>query len=194
MPFTRAIFLILVLGASIGFSTALSPALAQMSEDEQFVRDIRDRKYGEVMGHILNAKNVNVRDHEGAPAILVAAQVNEAGIVEAILEQPGAKPDLDHHESGETALMRAAASGRLQIVRILLDAGADIDRGDKQGETPLIKAVRNGQLDVIEVLIEEGADPYLSDFATGLTAVDFARRARDQRILRTLESAMEEAN
>ena len=123
-----------------------------------------------------------------------AAQVDEPGIVEAILEQPGAKPDLDHHETGETALMRASATGRIQIVRILLDARADIDRADDQGETPLIKAVRNGQLDVIEFLVEEGADPYLSDYATGLTAIDLARRARDQRIRRTLESAMAKAN
>jgi ankyrin repeat protein len=58
--------------------------------------------------------------------------------------------------------MLAAHAGRLDIVRVLIDAGADVNATDERGWGPLMKAVYNpdldrGFVDVVEVLIAAGA-------------------------------------
>jgi ankyrin repeat protein len=59
---------------------------------------------------------------------------------------------------GMTPLLYAARDGRIDTTRILLDAGADIDRRDANDITPLIAAITNNHPDVARLLIERGAD------------------------------------
>ena len=58
---------------------------------------------------------------------------------------------------GEFALMRAATSGHVELVRTLLDAGATIDKIDFEGETALGGAAWNGHTAVVDLLLERGA-------------------------------------
>ena len=60
--------------------------------------------------------------------------------------------------SGMTALMLACLSGRTDVVKLLLEEGADVDKATADGWTPLIIACRNGHTDVVKVLVKEGAD------------------------------------
>ena len=46
---------------------------------------------------------------------------------------------------------------KTKVVRTLLDAGANIDKSDREGRTPLHEAVRDGNIDVVQLLIERGA-------------------------------------
>ena len=59
-------------------------------------------------------------------------------------------------QNGETALKLAAWNGQLQLVRILLDSGADMDERS-QGDAPLIYASRNGQFKAVQLLLDRGA-------------------------------------
>jgi ankyrin repeat protein len=52
----------------------------------------------------------------------------------------------------------AARKGHLEVVKILLDNGAFIDRPDKLKRSALIHAVKNGHLPVASYLISRGAD------------------------------------
>lgn len=76
--------------------------------------------------------------------------------------------------SGRRALNEAAAGGNLEIIRMLLDAGAQINEKDANGNTPLIAAVMFGKLESIKLLIEKGADPNLPD-NRGNSALDYAQ-------------------
>ncbi|KUL89847.1 hypothetical protein ZTR_02907 [Talaromyces verruculosus] len=58
----------------------------------------------------------------------------------------------------ETALIRAAAYGHAENVRILVQLGAAVDATDYMGETALQRAARNGHSGVLRVLIDKGAD------------------------------------
>ena len=65
---------------------------------------------------------------------------------------------------GMTALLFAARDGRLDAVRALLEAGADVNQicaGDRT--SPLVIAVSNGHYEVGKYLVEHGANPNLGN-------------------------------
>jgi ankyrin repeat protein len=59
---------------------------------------------------------------------------------------------------GRTALMIAAAEGHLDAVRLLIEAGSDLNVVDAEGSTALSLARSNGNLDVAALLAEAGAN------------------------------------
>jgi ankyrin repeat protein len=56
-----------------------------------------------------------------------------------------------------TALGLAVANGRLEVARLLLDAGADPSRAGGDGTTPVIQAAGNGRREVLRLLLARGA-------------------------------------
>lgn len=70
-------------------------------------------------------------------------------------------------QNGMTALMHAAESGYgfgdMDLVKLLLEKGADIDAKDRLGRTALIHASMKGKTDIIELLIKSGADATIKD-------------------------------
>jgi ankyrin repeat protein len=78
------------------------------------------------------------------------------------------------------ALHAAAAGARLELVRLLLGAGADVDRRDPDtGRTPLHAAVAAGgddSLEIVRVLVTAGADVNATT-NDGASALDISRVA-----------------
>lgn len=73
----------------------------------------------------------------------------------------GADPNYES-DDGFPALAAAISSGRLdllELVRILLDAGADVHHRDFNDYTPLHSAVAMRHPELISVLLDHGADP-----------------------------------
>jgi len=75
-----------------------------------------------------------------------------------LLLKRGANPDAVA-EGGMSALMFAAESGDLLLVKMLVLNGADLELSHLEGTTPLQIAVLNGHFDVVQFLLEKGADP-----------------------------------
>ncbi len=94
--------------------------------------------------------------------ILMAAR----GEVEAVrrLLARGVAPDAEN-EVQHTALMSAARNGQLDVVRLLLDRGANAWHRNAEGFTPLHCAVGappydgEKQAKIVSLLLENGADP-----------------------------------
>jgi pimeloyl-ACP methyl ester carboxylesterase/tetratricopeptide (TPR) repeat protein len=77
----------------------------------------------------------------------------------------------------------AAASGYVDVMRDLLDAGAPIDYQDRFGDTALMAAVRSGKIDAVRLLLDRGAKASIAD-AEGMTALAWAERmGRPESIL-----------
>ena len=60
-----------------------------------------------------------------------------------------------------------------KLVRMLLDAGAEVNERDKQGRTPLMYAAKKSDADIVTVLLKAGADVNARD-AEGNTAFIYA--------------------
>lgn len=86
-----------------------------------------------------------------------AAEEGDAAAVARLLAS-GASADERRAPGDETPLMRAAARGHEEVVRVLLDAGADACARRTDGFTPLILAVFFGHEAVVRLLVERGAD------------------------------------
>ncbi|XP_048249888.1 uncharacterized protein LOC124128376 [Haliotis rufescens] len=57
-----------------------------------------------------------------------------------------------------TPLFVACENGHIDIVRLLIEKGADVTAAAKDGCTPLHCACKNGHIDIVRLLIEKGAD------------------------------------
>lgn len=81
----------------------------------------------------------------------------------------------------ETPLHKAARNGHLDIMRMLLAAGADVNRHceDRIGETPLGLVADTCSLQLAHLLIDAGADPTIRGWM-GLTALDRAAGRTDE--------------
>ncbi|PAA49418.1 hypothetical protein BOX15_Mlig024438g2 [Macrostomum lignano] len=87
---------------------------------------------------------------------------------------------------GIVALHVAAHEGQLEVMKELLELGADIEAVDEDGDTPLIMAAMNRQDDAADLLIEKGANVrHLNN--KGLSAADVALAKRNLNMVYSLE-------
>jgi ankyrin repeat protein len=63
-------------------------------------------------------------------------------------------------KGGYTALMAASEYGHREIVKLLIEAGADVNAADWYGRTALGWALRGGHTDIVNLLKEAGAHQY----------------------------------
>ncbi|KAI8843151.1 ankyrin repeat-containing domain protein, partial [Chytridium lagenaria] len=75
---------------------------------------------------------------------------------------------------GYTALHFAAYHGHLNVIEVLIEAGATVDMLEKENKgTSLIEASKTGGLEIVKALVEAGADAFLAD-KYGRTALHYA--------------------
>ncbi len=87
-------------------------------------------------------------------------------------------------QRGYTPLLFAARHGRVENVRLLLDAGADVDDAAPTGESALVVASFSGQGRVAALLLERGADP--DDQGAGYTPLHTAVVRGDLELVEAL--------
>lgn len=67
-------------------------------------------------------------------------------------------------QAGQTALMLAVSHGRMDMVKVLLASGSDVNIQDDEGSTALMCASEHGHVDIVRVLLAQpGCDATLSD-------------------------------
>ncbi|XP_044270883.1 protein phosphatase 1 regulatory subunit 12B isoform X5 [Tribolium madens] len=97
--------------------------------------------------------------------------------------------DAPHPKNGATALHVAAAKGYTDVMKILLQCGADIDAQDIDGWTPLHAAAHWGHKDACQILAENLADMEAKNYV-GQTPFDLA----DNDMLKFLEDLKKKQN
>ncbi len=89
-----------------------------------------------------------------ASNLLVAAARGDLETVKDMVED-GVNIDVEETKLGGTSLHEASAAGHDEVVRYLLEHGANPTVRDKKGETPLFRAARNGHNNVMKVYAEK---------------------------------------
>lgn len=150
---------------------------------------------------------VDARDNDGMTALMMASRWNSPQVVKALLEVGadvnakleasttalttdradgdifaaiihGKQTDVPV-DAGTTVLMLAALNNRKpDVVRVLLDAGSDVNARDKVGRTALMLASRWNTSRIIDTLLDAGADIAIKD-DEGRQAADYAQENRN---------------
>ncbi len=125
---------------------------------------------------------LHVAAHWGYPRI-VALLIERGADVNAATSTQGFRP---LHSA--TAAPAPYAPGDdesvvLELVDVLLDAGADVNARNTRGLTPLFNAAANGDVQVLQRMIDRGADPTLAAYPdaapeanAGQTVLTFANK------------------
>jgi hypothetical protein len=112
-----------------------------------------------------------------------AAERGDYARLEELLEA-GAGPD--DGPPSLSPLAAAASAGHEDVVRLLLEHGAQVDRRKPGSFTPLIRAAHKGHLGVVKALVAAGAS--LDAEVKGMgNAADYAARGRHGEVVAWLE-------
>jgi ankyrin repeat protein len=103
---------------------------------------------------------------EAFPLLHRACHSQNAAGVRSIL-RIGNDPNEKTRTEGWTPLWIAACYGNLEISKLLLDAGANVNARNRQGSTPLREASLLGATELVRLLLQHGAD-------TALGTLEFA--------------------
>lgn len=120
----------------------------------------------------------------GDAALIDAVKAGDASSVRAVLARGRAQVATAERD-GTTALHWAAQQDRADLVRLLLDAGADARAANRYGATPLAVACLSAGAPVVSALLDAGADPNTSS-GEGQTALMTAARAGKAEVVRLL--------
>ena len=103
------------------------------------------------------AADANAAQATGETALMTCAR---GGVWDAVNPLVARGVDLNAKEAshGQTALMWAAWEGHTQVVRGLIEHGADVHARTTTGYTALLLAAREGYTETTQALLEAGAD------------------------------------
>jgi ankyrin repeat protein len=106
--------------------------------------------------------DVNLKDDQGRTLLMhaVLGEMSSRELIRVLL-QHGADVDAHDERFGWTALHFAAQEKRVDVIDLLVRAGAQVNAKDCFGNTPLGRAVYSAQGDnsAIEALLGAGGDP-----------------------------------
>uniref|UniRef100_A0A6Q2YFC9 SAM domain-containing protein n=1 Tax=Esox lucius TaxID=8010 RepID=A0A6Q2YFC9_ESOLU len=117
-------------------------------------------------------------DEKRRPDVFSALKLGNSQLVNEILEVDPSQVNMANPD-GASPLMIAAVSGQLEVVQLLVEKSADVDKQDGvHGWTALMQATYHGNKEVVKYLLSQGADVNLRA-KNGYTAFDLVMLLND---------------
>ena len=125
------------------------------------------------------------RPQPNKPQLWAAVEIGDEAGVRRMLEEEG--KDLEEKFQGWSPLMKAAEEGHVEICKLLLDKGADIEVQNSKGRTALSFAAapsmkRPTATECLKLLLERGADTSHKDEQQRTAKQRASREKRDDAI------------
>jgi hypothetical protein len=136
----------------------------------------------DVVSILLDSKvaNANILNKAGYTcSMLISLAVIRNETHRAVVKRLFALADVNMRASqhGQTALMLAVSHGRLDMVQLLLEAGADVNIRDEDGSTALMCAAEHGHVEIVKLLMHHPDINLAATDNDGLTALSVAMEA-----------------
>ncbi|MGH8703473.1 MAG: ankyrin repeat domain-containing protein [Burkholderiales bacterium] len=136
--------------------------------------------------------NPNALERDRYDIVTIAAVADDVATLKVALELGCSAKNVTSRYDG-TALIAAAHLGHVEIVRMLIKAGAPLDHVNNLGWTALIESIVLGDggprhTETLKALVEAGASPNLAD-RNGQTPLALARQRGYGEMVKLLERA-----
>jgi uncharacterized protein len=123
----------------------------------------------------------DTKDKKGIPLLCVAARSGHLDTLKLLLTYD-AQVNLIAEDRGSNALFDSALEKNKDMVKTLIDAGANVNIQSKDGQTALIVVVGVGDEEIVEMLVNAGADPDIKD-SLGVSARKYAALFGNKKML-----------
>ncbi|KAL3095847.1 hypothetical protein niasHS_005606 [Heterodera schachtii] len=198
-PFLCTIMMTLLFPDNAADPSAADQSSLNMKQFFDFVYDDRAEELrallnslpGDELSHLLYIQYAPKGTEKRLTPLLIATVGNKPEVAAVLLEK-GADPHQmslrkingDYKYYG-TPLWVAASYGFLEVCRVLLEHGANVDLGLEVGMTPLMIACDAGHIGIVTLLVENGASIEQTN-SNGNTALMFASLAGHADVVRFL--------
>ncbi len=144
-------------------------SLSNAGSYDDFFRAIDNDQDYEVQRLLKRGFDPNTPNEKGVPGLMVALQAPAPKTALLLAKHPNTKVEFAN-QLGETPLMLAAINNQLELAKVLIARGADVNR---EGWTPLHYAATKGHREMMRLLLEN--DAYIdSESANGTTPLMMA--------------------
>lgn len=141
--------------------------------------------------HYINKQNTS----DGYTPLVIASMFGHKDLIRILIEK-GANAtvvNMGGTKINASAIFFPCQRGNLEIVKILIDAGFDINYKTKFGYTPLIAASRGGHLDIVKLLLSyPQIDIFARDNTDHLSALSYAIKNKNIDIIANILLTMDE--
>ncbi|RQH07334.1 ankyrin repeat domain-containing protein [Paraburkholderia dinghuensis] len=143
---------------SAALACAVSAALlaavpAHAASIDSVVKSVKFDDDKSIAKELAKGQDPNATDDHGMPLLVIAAREKSDKVAALLLDNPATKVGAEDR-AGENALMLAALNGDLDLAKLLIAKGAEVN---KKGWAPLHYAAANGNDDVVKLLLEHSA-------------------------------------
>ncbi|HEY9509856.1 MAG TPA: ankyrin repeat domain-containing protein, partial [Verrucomicrobiae bacterium] len=133
--------------------------------------------------------DVNAIDSAGGTPLHLSVELGFRSVAEVLLAHHADINARNSEPNGErTPLHLAIARNRIEMLKLLIQAGANVNARAKGGMTPLMEALYDKQFDMIEPLLAAKADPNLAT-DDGITSLSLAAQLKNLEVVRQLLDA-----
>ena len=129
---------------------------------------------------------VNSYSPDGFTLVALAAYMGQKEVTEYLLEKGANVHAIARNTTGFTPLTGAIANNHVEISKILVKKGADVNHRYEGGVSPLMEASQNGNLELVRFLLDNGADP-TAKTVDGKTPMAFAKEKNHVEVIEALE-------
>jgi ankyrin repeat protein len=149
-----------------------------IAKTQNFLFLLKNREFEKLKKHLYDPEvDINFIDPEtGYTPLIQALRLKNISIIKDLLEEYRTIIDIDKHDKhkyGFTPLLHTAQMQDIELMNLLIEAGADVDvgsNGDNSGNTPLMVCAWHGFEAGVEFLVVQGASFNMQD-SNGYTAL-----------------------